>query len=112
MSVYVSLYAGTNCSVCDEPLVEINGSDSSYCIILYKSFVVYFAVRLYASVKLMFAIAIFFTYGIQFYVPIEILWPSINNRVNNIYLKKYGEYLLRFFFLCVTCKYLMILYNQ
>jgi len=67
-------------------------------------------VSLYAAVKVMFATAIYITYGIQFYVPIEILWPALqqvlvsNNCHSHQLLTEYGEYLLRYFFLFVTCE--------
>lgn len=57
---------------------------------------------LYAAVKVMFAVAIFITYGIQFYVPIEILWPSVEDQLTHHLLITHGEYLLRYFFLFVT----------
>jgi len=66
------------------------------------------SVSLYAAVKVMFATAIYVTYGIQFYVPIEILWPSLQQALisNNAspLLTDYGEYMLRYVFLFVTCK--------
>jgi len=52
----------------------------------------------------MFATAIFITYGLQFYVPVEILWPALQRRLNEQVLLDYGEYLLRYFFLFVTCE--------
>ena len=60
---------------------------------------------LYAAVKVMFAVAIFITYGIQFYVPIEILWPSVEDQLTHHLLITHGEYLLRYFFLFVTCEF-------
>ena len=63
---------------------------------------------LYAAVKVMFAAAIFITYAIQFYVPIEILWPSLQQMLaaagNHQFLVSHGEYLLRYLFLFVTCE--------
>jgi len=61
-------------------------------------------VSLYATVKVMFAAAIFITYGIQFYVPIEILWSSLQEMLESHFLLNHGEYLLRYFFLLITCE--------
>ena len=60
--------------------------------------------RVYAAVKVMFAVAIFITYGLQFYVPVEILWPRLQRRLSHQLLVDYGEYLLRYAFLFVTCE--------
>jgi len=60
----------------------------------------------------MFAVAIFITYGIQFYVPIEILWPSLERNLTHHLLTTYGEYLLRYFFLFVTCEFSNLLQRQ
>ena len=70
---------------------------------LYVSLLCCFS--LYAAVKVMFATAIFITYGIQFYVPIEILWPPLEQMFTNHLLIAYGEYLVRYFFLFVTCEF-------
>jgi len=64
---------------------------------------------LYAAVKVVIAAGIFMTYGIQFYIPIEILWPSLEQRLKHGSLVTYGEYLLRYFFLFVTCTFSTIL---
>ncbi|XP_033098513.1 proton-coupled amino acid transporter 1-like isoform X2 [Anneissia japonica] len=37
---------------------------------------------IYIAVKLLFVIAIFITYGLQFYVPVQILYPPIKNKFN------------------------------
>ena len=56
------------------------------------------------SVKLMFGLAIFLTFALQFYVPINILWPSIvswqklENRPRTLYL----ELLFRAALVCLT----------
>jgi len=63
--------------------------------------------RLYAAVKVMFAVAIFITYGLQFYVPIEILWMSLEHSLTHHILINYGEYLLRYCFLFITCEFLL-----
>ena len=66
---------------------------------------------LYAAVKVVIAAGIFMTYGIQFYIPIEILWPSLEQRLKHGSLVTYGEYLLRYFFLFVTCTFSTILWH-
>ncbi|XP_072039983.1 proton-coupled amino acid transporter 1-like isoform X2 [Amphiura filiformis] len=51
---------------------------------------------LYILVRMMFILVIFFTYGIQFYVPVNILWPSIKRRIRNErYRGNLGEYVFR-----------------
>ena len=60
--------------------------------------------RLYLSVRLIFGVAIFISYGIQFYVPIEILYPPIKKRITTPLLKKYGELILRTVMVMLTCK--------
>ncbi|KAK7462543.1 hypothetical protein BaRGS_00038399, partial [Batillaria attramentaria] len=60
---------------------------------------------LYLSVKLMFAIAIFVSYGVQFYVPIKIIWPSIERRLHNQRLKTHGESAFRIVMVLVTAAF-------
>lgn len=58
---------------------------------------------LYSVVKIMFAVAIFCTYGVQFYVPMEIIWPPIESRlIPGLWPQKYGEYILRICFVVMT----------
>ncbi|CAG5133407.1 unnamed protein product, partial [Candidula unifasciata] len=57
---------------------------------------------LYLSVRLMFALAIFISYNVQFYVPIAIMWPAIKKRLENKFLRKYGEYFFRIALVLVT----------
>ncbi|KAI5745474.1 hypothetical protein M8J76_011359 [Diaphorina citri] len=47
------------------------------------------------SVRLTMALAIFLSYGLQFYVPMNILWPPLQAKLRNEYAIKYGEYALR-----------------
>ena len=60
--------------------------------------------RLYLSVKLIFAGAIFISYGLQFYVPVDIMWPKIRSWLSPGFLRRYGEYGLRVLFALFTCK--------
>ncbi|XP_041359402.1 proton-coupled amino acid transporter 4-like [Gigantopelta aegis] len=50
---------------------------------------------LYLSVKLMFAISMYVTFGIQFYVPMKIIWPSIECRLTSRRVIIFGEYVFR-----------------
>lgn len=47
------------------------------------------------SVRLTMALAIFLSYGLQFYVPMNVLWPPLQARLKNENALKYGEYVLR-----------------
>lgn len=51
--------------------------------------------RLAQSVKLMIAVAIFLTYSLQFYVPMNIIWTNIRDRIPEKY-KQIVEYTTRF----------------
>ncbi|CAH1777563.1 unnamed protein product [Owenia fusiformis] len=59
---------------------------------------------LYLAVRLKFSIAIFISYGLQFYVPLEFMWPPINEKYGDHYpwLRKYGEYILRCLLVLLT----------
>ncbi|XP_064608550.1 neutral amino acid uniporter 4-like [Liolophura sinensis] len=50
---------------------------------------------LYVLVKVMFSVAVFITYALQFYVPVNIYWPLIEERIRNQRLKFYGQYIFR-----------------
>jgi proton-coupled amino acid transporter len=56
---------------------------------------------LYNAVRVMFAIAIFCTYAVQFYVPIQIIWPMIQRKTRG-WCQTHGEYFLRFGCLILT----------
>ena len=63
------------------------------------------SIRLFLLVKVEFAVAIFITYGLQFYVPIQILWPLAQRRLPaNSWSSRHGELILRFIFVLATCK--------
>ncbi|XP_012945745.2 proton-coupled amino acid transporter 4 [Aplysia californica] len=57
---------------------------------------------LYLSVKLMFALAIFISYNLQFYVPVNIMWPVLKQRFRNRWIRKYGEFPFRIFLVIIT----------
>ncbi|BFZ24503.1 hypothetical protein BsWGS_27542 [Bradybaena similaris] len=57
---------------------------------------------LYLSVRLMYALAIFISYNIQFYIPIIIVWPVLQQYMRTTFLKRYGEYLFRIIMVLVT----------
>ncbi|KAK7486963.1 hypothetical protein BaRGS_00021779, partial [Batillaria attramentaria] len=63
---------------------------------------------LYVSVRVMFSFVVFVSYGVQFYVPIKIIWPSLEARLQSEWLKTYGEYLLRIFFVFVTAAFALL----
>ncbi|KAI8508538.1 hypothetical protein Bbelb_136370 [Branchiostoma belcheri] len=56
---------------------------------------------LYVVVKLMFVFCIFCTYAVQFYVPINIIWPSLKSRVSHRF-QTVAEYLLRAALVIIT----------
>ncbi|OQV14342.1 Proton-coupled amino acid transporter 1 [Hypsibius exemplaris] len=50
---------------------------------------------IYIAVKLLVAAVIFYSYSLQFYVPFEILWPTVKRKLRTETRIKYGEYLFR-----------------
>lgn len=57
-------------------------------------------------VKLTISFGVLLGFALQFYIPIEIMWPSIVSRYNiknNVVLK---EQIFRIFMVLVTCKYI------
>ncbi|KAL4229730.1 hypothetical protein ACF0H5_010119 [Mactra antiquata] len=55
---------------------------------------------LYLSVKLMFAVSLFISYGLQFYVPMQIVWPFVKSHTT---IHDRWEYVFRFVLVIVTC---------
>ncbi|XP_050300499.1 proton-coupled amino acid transporter-like protein pathetic isoform X2 [Anthonomus grandis grandis] len=47
------------------------------------------------SVRLMMAVAILLSYGLQFYVPFNIIWPTIECHFNDEKSRRYAEYVTR-----------------
>ncbi|XP_060581828.1 proton-coupled amino acid transporter 1-like [Ruditapes philippinarum] len=60
---------------------------------------------LYLSVKLMFAVSLFISYGLQFYVPINIIWPFILEKAEQRgkEVPKIAEYFFRIGLVVFTC---------
>lgn len=54
------------------------------------------------SVRLCMAIAIFLSYGLQFYVPMNIVWPTLSQQFPTELSKKYGEYFVRVILVLLT----------
>jgi len=72
--------------------------------------------RLFLSVKLMFAISLFISYGLQFYVPVNIMWPFIAEKlqekfsfVKNNYVT--SERIFRIILVILICKFIMYTNN-
>lgn len=62
---------------------------------------------LYISVKLMFAVSIFITYALQYYVPLNIIWPHIERRVMEAtyYRRLALQYVFRTVLVLLSCKF-------
>lgn len=65
-----------------------------------------FSYRMAQSVRIMMAAAIFLSYGLQFYVPMNIVWPYIKSKLSSENALKYGETITRFVLISTTCKFL------
>ncbi|XP_053398503.1 proton-coupled amino acid transporter 1-like isoform X2 [Mercenaria mercenaria] len=61
---------------------------------------------LYLSVRLMFAVSLFISYGLQFYVPINIIWPFIVDKAEkkSKHVPKFAEHFFRFCLVVLTCE--------
>lgn len=46
---------------------------------------------LYHSVTLMFAASVFFSLAVQFYVPVVVLWPAVDNWLSNYWTQGYNK---------------------
>uniref|UniRef100_A0A0B7B0L3 Amino acid transporter transmembrane domain-containing protein n=1 Tax=Arion vulgaris TaxID=1028688 RepID=A0A0B7B0L3_9EUPU len=53
--------------------------------------------RLYLSLNLMFATAVFLTVGVQFYVPVNIIWPAVDRKLSETtsLFRKCAQYITR-----------------
>jgi len=54
------------------------------------------------SVRLMMALSIFLSYALQFYVPIDIIWPSLKARIPTERMQLIGEYVFRTVLVIIT----------
>ncbi|XP_038215018.1 proton-coupled amino acid transporter 4 [Zerene cesonia] len=54
------------------------------------------------SVRAMMAVAIFLSYGLQFYVPMNIVWPFIKSKLTSEKALAYGENVTRFILISLT----------
>ena len=61
---------------------------------------------LYICVKLMFALSIFISYAIQYYVPLNIIWPHIESRIMEAtYNRRLAlQYVFRTIIVLFSCK--------
>lgn len=50
------------------------------------------------------AAAIFLSYGLQFYVPMNIIWPYVKSKLTSESALKYGETVTRVSLITFTCK--------
>lgn len=60
--------------------------------------------RLAESVRLMMALSIFLSYALQFYVPMDIIWPSIKPLIPTEKMQLISEYVFRTFLVLLTCE--------
>ena len=62
--------------------------------------------RLYICVKLMFALSIFISYALQYYVPLNILWPHIEVKIIDMTYSRRViiQYIFRTILVLLSCK--------
>jgi len=60
--------------------------------------------RLAESVRLVMALSMFISFALQFYVPIEIMWPSMKSRIPTEKMQKISEYAFRTILVIITCE--------
>jgi len=65
---------------------------------------IYCCYRLAESVRLMMALSIFLSYALQFYVPIDIVWPNIKCHIPTERMQVFWEYVFRTVLVIITCK--------
>ena len=65
-----------------------------------------FCCSLAQSVRLMMALAIFLSYGLQFYVPMNIMWPFIRPHLRTERAQIFGDYIIRTCLVVFTCKFI------
>lgn len=72
------------------------------CVIISKCNEIIFCFSLAQSVRLMMASAIFLSYSLQFYVPFNIMWPSISKNFESEKSKEIAEYITRAVLVFIT----------
>lgn len=77
------------------------------CLNLLKWWVVCIFFSLAQSVRLMMALAIFLSYGLQFYVPMNIIWPLVRPYLHSERAQMFGDYLIRTCLVVFTCEFLL-----
>ena len=58
--------------------------------------------RLSRLTKVTFVVSVFVTYGLQFYVPVNILWPKIEHRLSTPKAKAVGNVVFRIGLILLT----------
>lgn len=64
-----------------------------------------FFFRLAQSVKLMISMGILLTYALQFYVPVDVMWPWVANRFDGLKHPIFAEMIFRLLLVLLTCEY-------
>jgi proton-coupled amino acid transporter len=57
------------------------------------------------------AVAIFLSYGLQFYVPMNIIWPLVRPHLQSEQAQMFGNYFLRTCLVVFTCKFIPLTIN-
>lgn len=70
-------------------------------------FFLIFRCRLSRLTKITFVVSVFVTYGLQFYVPVNILWPKIEHRLSSPRAKSVGNVVFRILLILFTGEYLL-----
>lgn len=75
--------------------------------VLYSKRQVFFIYRLAQTVKAMISAGILLTYALQFYIVIDIMWPSIHSTLGPFKFPILAECTFRSSLVLVTCEYLI-----
>lgn len=60
--------------------------------------------RLAEVVKFSIGLCIALTFALQFFIPIQIIWPSIQERFGPFRSPTFAEMMFRMAMVCLTCK--------